>query len=696
MPARPKSTNPDVPQPNIVLLEEYDALAAAITSALKKFAPQHAGRVARSVKDFEKLSSESNPELFILDVDPPWAGITDCLQRLRDAHPKARGLVIGTAIPPEIASERGLFGGLQFVQKPFELATFGAAVQALLGPWSELEARGTLRALSAIDVVLLHCAAGANVILEVRSRARTGEIHIAAGQVSHAEAGKLKGDDALVEILAWPKTQLSERRLSGSPQRTIGAGWPAIIVEALKETEPEISEPPRPQPPAPERKTGPKIVLVDDTEMLLIFVEDVLSIAEPDWQITTAKTGSEGLREIERVDPDLVFLDYSLPDFNGDEVCRRLLQNANTAHVPVLMMSGNVAEMNATAANFGNVVATIEKPFLSDALIDLARRTLAGERVSIERVPPPAVEPAAPEPQKKYVPPEPILPPPPPPVRQTIAPEPRRRVRHEPVAPPPAPPVQPKIAPPAPQPPLPVQPKIAPPAPQPPPRVQPKIAPPAPQPPPRPLTPAESYLERQGPITFPAVRVAPTDGSGAILGLFIEVLSMQLTSHLQMGAIRARPSSLTGSLRLESAAARNAIPAEIGFQLGPAQFSAEGRISELRLVPTLKPRQPTQMRNAFEIGGVALIPNESRARVQLTPAGTTPMTMELFAHLELSAVELTPSFQVAQLILNWRTNAVRVTLNPKAPEQSAAKFDMRVEKLDSSGRIAELLLIPLR
>jgi hypothetical protein len=102
------------------------------------------------------------------------------------------------------------------------------------------------------------------------------------------------------------------------------------------------------------------------------------------------------------------------------------------------------------------------------------------------------------------------------------------------------------------------------------------------------------------------------------------------------------------------------------------------------------------MRNAFEIGGVAVIPNETRARVQLTPAGTTPMTMELLAHLELIAVELTPNFHVAQLILNWPTNAVRVTLNPKAPEQTAAQFQMRVDKLDSSGRVAEVLLSPIK
>jgi hypothetical protein len=192
------------------------------------------------------------------------------------------------------------------------------------------------------------------------------------------------------------------------------------------------------------------------------------------------------------------------------------------------------------------------------------------------------------------------------------------------------------------------------------------------------------------------VRIAPTDGNGAILGLFLEVLSMQLTSQLQMGAIRARPASLTASLRLQSAAARNAIPAQTGFQIGPGKFSGEGRISALRLMPTSQPLQPAQMRNAFEIGGVAVIPNDTRARVQLTPAGTTPMTMELIAHLELSAVELTSNFQVSQLILDWPTNAVRVTLNPKAPEQTAAKFEMRVEKLDSAGRIAELLLSPIR
>jgi len=436
-------------QRNIVLLEEYDALAAAISSALKKFAPQHNTVIAHSLKELAKLATEFRPELFVFDVDPPWNGITDVLEQLRDSHPAARGLVVGAAIAREIAGERGSFGALQFIEKPFELAAFGAAVQALLGQWRESKSRRTLRVLGVIDAILLHCAAGASVILEVRSRSRTGEIHIAAGQVSHAESGKLKGEDALAEILRWSKVDLSEKRMTGSLRRTLTPSWPAIIAEALSGARPEISEPRPVQPELVPPKAGKKIVVIDDTEMLLICVEDVLATAEPDWQITTAQSAAEGLREIERVVPDLVLLDYSLPDFNGDEICRRLLENDQTAAVPVLIMSGHVAQMNSTAARFPNVVATIEKPFLSEALVELVERTLASEhRFEAQIEEEERFEPTVfTEEARLEVEPEPILPPPPPlppqkkvvvePPRRTIAPTlapaPAHIERHEPV-----------------------------------------------------------------------------------------------------------------------------------------------------------------------------------------------------------------------------------------------------------------------
>jgi DNA-binding response OmpR family regulator len=376
---------------SIVLLEEYEALAAAIGAALKKFAPQHATSIARSLAQAEILGAKTCPELFIIDVDPPSPGITDFLGKMRDAHPDAGVLVIGGAIPAAIIAERGSFGAVQFIEKPFELAMFEAAVQASLGPWRESKSaspRGSLRTLNPIDVVLLHYAAGANVIVDVHaSGERPGEIHLTGGQVSHAETEKLTGTEALREILTWSEARMNERAGAVPARPTIQPDWSATLLEALR----ELKASQVPGIPITEKavpaKPGKKIVLIDDTDMLLIFVEDVLATADPELEITTALNATDGIKQIERVNPDLVLLDYSLPDFNGDEVCRRLLENEHTARVPVLMMSAHVAEMNAAAARLENVVATIEKPFLSEALVSLVQRT-SGARVRTKTVEP--------------------------------------------------------------------------------------------------------------------------------------------------------------------------------------------------------------------------------------------------------------------------------------------------------------------
>jgi two-component system, OmpR family, alkaline phosphatase synthesis response regulator PhoP len=628
---------------SVLLLEEYDALGAAIRSALKKFAPEHTTAVVKSVSDAEELAGRIKPELFVIDADPPWPGVAGFLWRMQTAHPRARVVVIGAGIPAEIANERGSFGALQFINKPFELAAFGAAVQAVLGPWRESESalpRGSLGVLTPIDILLLHCAGGTSAVVEIEEGPKhAGKIHIAEGQISHAETGKLRGAEALSEILSWTDGRVSEAKPLVAPRRTIHREWVAILVEALREKKAAATAaraPAQETPPVKTRtKTGKKIVVIDDTEMLLIFVADVLASADPELQITTALTSMEGMEEIERIVPDLVLLDYSLLDLNGDEVCRRLLENERTAQVPVLMMSGHVTEMMEAAAQLANVVATIEKPFLSDALIQRVESLLAAGPLQPQAAPEevPAPELAKPVPHRQEIPAEPE----PPPAQQA-------RVVEE-------------------MPPRPEAPRI-----------------------PRAPQPALSTI----------VPVAASDSSDTVLGIFLEVLAMQLTPRLQMGAIRAKPASLIASLHLSSARVRDAIPREIGFQLGPVELDRNGRVTTVRIIPTAKPFQPAQMRNAFEIGGVSVVPNNARTRVQLTPAGTTPMTMELLAHLHLAGVELSATFQTERLILKWPTNIVRGTLNPKAPEQSGAPFEIARVRLDPLGRIAELLLKPAK
>src|SRR5205085_3253963 len=135
----------------------------------------------------------------------------------------------------------------------------------------------------------------------------------------------------LVEMLTWNNPHFIENIASESPPRTIHDPWAATLIEALHEAKkpkharPVPVEPKMPaQPAVAPIKTGPKILIIDDTEMLLIFVEDSLALADPTLQMTTARTDRHGVKEAARIIPDLVLVDYVLPDIQGDEVCRRI------------------------------------------------------------------------------------------------------------------------------------------------------------------------------------------------------------------------------------------------------------------------------------------------------------------------------------------------------------------------------------
>ena len=714
------------PKPGILLIEEYAALAAAIGSALRKFAPHHATHVARSLTEADALADTHRPELIIIDVDPPWPKLTQLLGKLRTEHPAARALIIGASIPKELLAERRSHGSLQFLEKPFDVAELGAAVQALLGPWKQSDAespRASLQSFDAADAVLLQCASGRTVIIEAKkSGGKSGEIHFVDGQLLHAQTASRTGVEALEEIFGWSEPQLREMEKRGSVSRTIPAPWSRAFLEAwrkaraiqppapVRATQPTVPTPAPKSPP----KTGKKIVVVDDTEMLLIFVEDVLATAHAEFQITTAFNGLSGVKEIERVIPDLVLLDYSLPDFNGDEVCRRLLLNERTARVPVLMMSGHGPEMTRAAGVLDNVVATIEKPFLSEALVAVVEQTLAaGPRPRreappaaklVKPVPAPAAGPKRPEgPPPKAVPTaarfKPTSEPAGQPARRdkgTHARSQRSAIPNLPVkqgemSAPFTPPASPKqvIAPPPAE-----VPSSAP------------VVPPATKPPsPLPVFPLQTETAKPALTSFSVkpprddmivVPVVSKDVNDVVLGLFVDVVSLQLTPELRMGAIRAKPSSLTVSLHVVSPALRQSV-LQTGYQLGRIGLDEKGQIATVRLIPTMQPFRPLEVRNAFHIGGLTVMPANSHERLQLTARGDAPMTMQLLAHLEIAEVELSPSFQIAQLVLKSRSSTVRVTLRSQVSgqENAGATCETTAIRLDQSARIAELLLNPV-
>ena len=110
-----------------------------------------------------------------------------------------------------------------------------------------------------------------------------------------------------------------------------------------------------------------KILVVDDEEDILHFLELVLR--EKGYDVVTAAGGQEALTRAQIEKPDLVLLDIMMPQMDGWEVLKLLRVEADTAAIPVAMLSARTEAKDRVQGLQEGAVDYICKPFsLQDLL----------------------------------------------------------------------------------------------------------------------------------------------------------------------------------------------------------------------------------------------------------------------------------------------------------------------------------------
>jgi DNA-binding response OmpR family regulator len=127
----------------------------------------------------------------------------------------------------------------------------------------------------------------------------------------------------------------------------------------------------------------PTVLIVEDD----IHISKLIAMLtdEAGYRSIMVGTAAEALARIERDNPDLVILDWMLPDMPGDQVCRVIKQRSARVFLPVLMLTARaeladrVAGLNAGADDY------LTKPFHSDELLARARALLRIRAAEIAR-----------------------------------------------------------------------------------------------------------------------------------------------------------------------------------------------------------------------------------------------------------------------------------------------------------------------
>ena len=79
------------------------------------------------------------------------------------------------------------------------------------------------------------------------------------------------------------------------------------------------------------------VLVVDDVEQNRMLLRDPLQVNG--FEVIEAENGIKALQKVDEQTPDVILLDLMMPKMDGFEVCRRLKERRNTAHVPILMLT---------------------------------------------------------------------------------------------------------------------------------------------------------------------------------------------------------------------------------------------------------------------------------------------------------------------------------------------------------------------
>lgn len=119
-----------------------------------------------------------------------------------------------------------------------------------------------------------------------------------------------------------------------------------------------------------------RILAVDDEKNIRHLIRNEFS--EEGFEVTTARSGEEGLKLAEAKKFDLVLLDIKLPKINGIETLRRLKQQSSA--IEVIMITGHGDIKSAIESIKLGARDYITKPFKLDELLFLARQVIDDNR----------------------------------------------------------------------------------------------------------------------------------------------------------------------------------------------------------------------------------------------------------------------------------------------------------------------------
>lgn len=116
-----------------------------------------------------------------------------------------------------------------------------------------------------------------------------------------------------------------------------------------------------------------KILIVDDTPLML---RNFKAMLEHTYDVILATSGRQALNTIPQEEPDLILLDYEMPEMNGKEVFEAILDDEDMRHIPVVFLTSVSERKTVFSILQSKPAGYIIKPVDQEKLLNTVQEVL--------------------------------------------------------------------------------------------------------------------------------------------------------------------------------------------------------------------------------------------------------------------------------------------------------------------------------
>lgn len=130
-----------------------------------------------------------------------------------------------------------------------------------------------------------------------------------------------------------------------------------------------------------------KILAIDDSKTMRLAIK--ITFAAEDYEVVAVSKGSEAVARAKQMPADVLIVDAALAagEPSGYEVVRSLRADADTAHIPVLLLVSNQVGLDEAQVQACGANGAMVKPFDTQELLDKVTALARGEKIASKAAP---------------------------------------------------------------------------------------------------------------------------------------------------------------------------------------------------------------------------------------------------------------------------------------------------------------------